>query len=336
MVITSQMFQVIGCKHPHYVYINTEHMYGKTYENWRCNKCAHKETILVVGDNNAGEEQTEDSENTYARSRRQQLGEWLVEPYLAAKGHVREQQAGEGLGDRANLEQRPLVGGLAGIERSEALLPRLRPVDDADAHGADCIRLHGLAAERLDFRLQALQAFAIRPRGKVGCIRAAVNAADCQRQHENEVPPRSSGMPGCVHGGWISAADEGLNDWTVGTRGSPSVSAQKLSSGRWRRPCCTRSASCWAWTWTTGGRVSSVNETPMNPEVLPALSVAWNWTVWGPSAGRPPPARWGSGTTRWPGRTRRRPAGRSPPRPGRSGPSGSPRPRSRRSPARRP
>lgn len=64
MVITSQQFQVIGCKHPHYVYINTEHMYGKTYENWRCNRCAHKETILIVGDDNAGEEQTEDSEST--------------------------------------------------------------------------------------------------------------------------------------------------------------------------------------------------------------------------------------------------------------------------------
>ena len=186
------MFQVIGCKHPHYVYINTEHMYGKTYENWRCNKCAHKDTILVVARTMPVRKIEQSGTRTLVPAR-QQLGEWLVDSYLAAKGHVREQQSGEGLGDlEANLEQRPLVGGLAGIERSEALLPRLRPVDDADAHGADCIRLHGLPAESLDFRLQALQVLPFARDGR-SAARAAVNAADCQRQQENEVPPRSSG-----------------------------------------------------------------------------------------------------------------------------------------------
>ncbi len=64
MVITSQMFQVIGCKHPHYVYINTEEMYGKTYENWRCTKCGAKEVILIVGDAYEDQEPEESPETT--------------------------------------------------------------------------------------------------------------------------------------------------------------------------------------------------------------------------------------------------------------------------------
>lgn len=62
MVITSQVFRVIGCKHPHYVYIDTEIMYGKPYENWRCDKCGHKEVVFVPGDAHADTESTEDSE----------------------------------------------------------------------------------------------------------------------------------------------------------------------------------------------------------------------------------------------------------------------------------
>src|ERR1700682_1137789 len=70
------------------------------------------------------------------RSRRQQLRHRLIQPDLAADGHVGEQQSGEQLGDRADLEQSFLVHRASAARVAAAIgdEPMAVGFGDADPH----------------------------------------------------------------------------------------------------------------------------------------------------------------------------------------------------------
>lgn len=48
MVVTSQVFKVIGCKHNNFVHVYDEEIYGEQFEVWICDSCGKAEKIKIV------------------------------------------------------------------------------------------------------------------------------------------------------------------------------------------------------------------------------------------------------------------------------------------------